>query len=131
MLPDFIKRHCLLCLEPKRNLLGDRVIGYNRPARGNEQITVETAEQWLHEDVEKAKKHLAKFYQMSDNEPLVFVAFYVGRRRWGDAGLIFQLVAEGQRVKAALKLTNSSMFRNNPSLGSVLAKKIVEGEKTV
>jgi hypothetical protein len=128
---DFIKKHCLLCLVPKRNLLGDVVVGYNRPALNrHEKINVEQANEWLVQDIEKARKEVDK-HGLHESELAVFVAFYIGRRRWKEADSLFNLLRDGEKTKAALILTNHRWFANNPSLGVELAKKILKGEKSL
>ena len=127
-LTDFIKKNTLLALTPKRNSLGDSIIGWNRPALSRyERITVEQANDWLPQDVEKARKVVAK-HGLASNEVCVFVAFYISRKRWYEAEHFFKLVAEGHKTKAALVLSNSKWFSINPSLGGEIASKIAKGE---
>lgn len=129
---DFIKKNTLLALEPKRNLLGDLVIGYNRPALGRyERINLEQAEEWLLQDIEKARKEVAH-YGLSNNEVAIFIAFYIGRKRWNEGKPLFRLLAEsGPKGKAAVVLTNHRWFQNNPSLGGLLGNLILKDVKTL
>jgi hypothetical protein len=128
---DFIKKHTLLALEPKRNLLGDLVIGYNRPALGrHERINMEQANEWLSEDIEKAKKEVAK-QGLDGNEVAAFIAFYIGRRRWDEARPLFNLIKSGDKVKGAVVLTNHRWFKNNPSLGGLLGNLILKDTKNL
>lgn len=128
---EFIKRNTRLDLIPARNKLGDLVIGWNRPALNkDERITLDVADEWLPEDIEKARKAVAR-YALDKSEPAVFIAFYIGQRRWPEASGFFELLKTGQAAKAALVISNSKWFRNNPALGCYLAKKIAQGEKTL
>ena len=129
MIDEFIKKNILIALVPKRNPLGDLVVGYNRPALGrHERINVEQAEEWLPQDIEKARKEVAK-HGLGDNDIAVFVAFYIGRRRWEEARSLFKLLSSGDRVKSALVLTNHRWFTGNPTLGAFLGKMILKDEK--
>ena len=132
MIEDFIKKNVLLALEPKRNLLGDLVVGYNRPALGrHERINLEQADEWLPQDIEKARKEVSH-YGLAGNDVAVFIAFYIGRRRWDEAKPLFRLLAEsGSKTKAAVVLTNHRWFQNNPTLGAHLGNLILKDIKTL
>lgn len=128
---EFIKKNTLLALEPKRNLLGDLIIGYNRPALGrHERINLEQANEWLVQDIEKAKKEVAK-NGLEGNEVAAFIAFYIGRRRWDEARPLFNLLKSGDKVKGAVVLTNHRWFQNNPSLGALLGNMILKDQKVL
>lgn len=125
---DYIKKNTLLGLSVKRNLLGDKIIGWNRLARDSkETVSLEKADEWLLEDIEKARKEVAK-QQLDNNEIALFVAFYITRKRWAEASLFWKYLREGQNAKAALFLTNGRWMRNNPSLGAEIGGKILKGE---
>lgn len=131
MIIDFIKSNVNLALSPKRNRLGDLTLGYNRVTHDkNEQVSIEVADSWLEQDVQKARKYVAK-WSLDKHEPLVFTAFYVGRRRWNELEPILDSLKNGERVKAAVNLTNKTWFRTNPSLGAVIGNKIIKNEKTL
>lgn len=130
-LKDFVKKHVLLNLTPQKNLLGKDVIGYGRvPLNRHEKITQELADEWLSQDIEKARKFVSK-YELGKNDVCVFLAFYVGRENWNDIIKVLKLIQYGENTKAALTLTNSRFLRNNPSLGGILGSKIVKGERTL
>jgi hypothetical protein len=128
---DFIKKNILLALEPKRNLLGDLTIGYNRPTLGrHERINLEQANEWLLEDIEKARKEVSK-NGLDNHDIALFIAFYIGRRRWEEAKPLFKVMKEGPSSKAAVILANHRWFTNNPSLGGYLASRLAKGVKTL
>ncbi len=128
---DFFKKNLMLNLQAERNRLGDVVVGYNRPALNRtERVSLEEANEWLAQDIEKARKEAAK-YEQDKNEPVIFVLHYIGRRRWAEAAHFLGLVKDRQLVKAALVLSNSKWFKNNFTLAALLAQKIVKGEKTL
>jgi hypothetical protein len=125
---DYIKKNTLLGLRTKRNLLGDKIIGWNRLTQDSkESVSLEQAEDWLKEDIEKARKEVAKS-GLDGNEIALFIAFYITRKRWAEAKLFWRYLREGQNAKAALFLTNGRWMRNNPSLGSEIGRKILKGE---
>lgn len=125
---DYIKKNTPLGLQPKRNLLGDKIIGWNRLAQDpKETTTLEKADEWLAQDIEKARKEVAK-QGLDGNEVALFVAFYITRKRWQEAKLFWKYLREGERAKAALFLTNGRWMRNNPSLAAEIGSKIVKGE---
>ena len=129
---DFIKKHVLLCLETKRNSLGDLVIGYNRPSiHPKETTTVETANKWIIQDIEKARKELDKNYQMGHNEPCVFLLFHLNRKRWGACKAVLDLIKNGELTKAALAITNANWFSKNVELGVLIATKVAKGEESL
>lgn len=131
MIVDFIKKNTLLGLTPKRNLLGDKIIGWNRPIQDpKETTTLEKAEEWLSQDIEKARKEVAK-QGLDGNDVALFIAFYITRKRWAEAKLFWKYLREGERAKAALFLTNGRWMRNNPSLAAEIGGKIMKGETTL
>jgi hypothetical protein len=131
---DFLKKNSILALEkPKRNLMGDLVIGWNRKARDHtESVTLEKANEWLLQDIEKARKAVNKQCGLGDNDVLVFILFYVGTRRFKDFNEFLnqfnEVTCTRDLSKIALSLTNHRYFKNNPMLASLLAKKILQKE---
>ena len=128
---EFAKKNTSLNLTSAKNKLGDEVIGYNRIALSRyEKIDVERAEEWLNQDIEKARKFASKF-GLDKHEPVIFFLFYIGHSRWKEVEGILKLIKHGEYIKATLILTNHRFIRNNPSLGGILGTKIVKDDRTL
>ena len=134
---EFIKKNVLLALDrPKRNLLGDLCIGWNRPARGtSESVSMEKAHEWLKQDIEKARKQANKVAALGSNDVAVFILFYIGVRRYDEFYKFLRDLSEADakrdKVRLAIEITNHRYFQSNPSLAVYLAKKVLTGEKTL
>lgn len=129
---DFIKKNVLLALDaPKRNLIGDLIIGWNHSVikKNQTKISLEQAHRLMALDIEACRKEADRIARIGHNDVVVFILFYIGPRRWPEAEDFLKRFKGAEKVEElasiAVDLSNSRWFKNNPSLATILCKKII------
>ena len=127
---DEVRRFYPLSTKPRRNKLGDVVIGYNHPAFSAE--VSEDFENLLLVDVDLAivlaNKTFSNFNVTSSlrRAALVHVAFFLGENRLNKWQGFLDAVNSENWPRAALELVNSKFYKNDPAMGKQLAERLLK-----
>jgi hypothetical protein len=126
-----IKRLHPLASNPRKNKIGETVVGYNHPARDKEAKGGDF-ENLLQTDYEFAVRLAKRLFKRFDEyktpvkSVLIHVCFFLGEKRMKQTMESFiEAVNLGAWGKAALVLSNCRWYKNDPSTGKLLAERLV------
>ena len=129
---DEVKRFHPLATKPRRNKLGEVVIGYNHPARDAEAST-EDYEQLLTNDVDYALSLAPKMFKtFNEAHPvrrnvMVHLCFYLGKARLKRWSNLVDAINTENWSRAAIEIVNHKPnFGSNPQLAKTLAERLLK-----
>ena len=119
-----------LAKKPRRNKLGDVVIGHNHPVHSSEKK--DDLQSLLINDVDYTLTHTHKHFKNYNSihpvrrNVLCHILFYLGENRLKGWKEFIEAVEMENWARAALTLVNSKFYRNDPTTAKKLAERLLK-----